>query len=162
MESNGGEWNWGWSNGCFPSRNLFSLFWFLIWFLITTCQGHIKWKRCTCLREHKISIRKTLFLMYYWLVKVKSLSRTRLFATPWTVACTKLLCPWDFLSKSTGVGCRFLLQGIFLTQGSNPGLPHCRQTLYHLSHQGSPLLVKPSARKSDCLNLNPGLITTTY
>ena len=30
-----------------------------------------------------------------------------------------------------------LLQGIFLTQGSNPGLPHCRQILYHLSHQGS-------------------------
>ena len=43
---------------------------------------------------------------------------------------------WDFLGKSTGVGCHFLLQGIFLTQGSNPGLPHCRQTLYHLSHQG--------------------------
>ena len=32
-----------------------------------------------------------------------------------------------------------LLQGIFLTQGSNPGLLHCRQILYHLSHQGSPL-----------------------
>ena len=33
----------------------------------------------------------------------------------------------------------FLLQGIFLTQGSNPGLPHCRRILYYLSHQGSPL-----------------------
>ena len=41
--------------------------------------------------------------------------------------------------KSTGVGCQFLLQGIFLTQESNPGLPHFRQTLYCLSHQGSPL-----------------------
>ena len=71
-------------------------------------------------------------------VKVKSLSRVRLFATPWTVACTRLLRPWDFLGKSTGVGCHFLLQGIFPTQGSNPGLLHCRQTLYHLSHQGSP------------------------
>ena len=50
---------------------------------------------------------------------------------------TRLLRPWDFLSKSTGVGCHFLLQGIFPTQGSNPGLPHCRQTLYGLSHQGS-------------------------
>ena len=38
----------------------------------------------------------------------------------------------------TGVDCRFLLQGIFPTQGSNPGLPHCRQILYHLSHQGKP------------------------
>ena len=53
------------------------------------------------------------------------------------VAWFRLLHPWDFLSKSTGVGCHFPLQGIFLTQGSNPGLPHCRQTLYHLSHQGS-------------------------
>ena len=40
--------------------------------------------------------------------------------------------------KSTRVGCHFLLQGIFPTQGSNPGLLHCRQVLYHLSHQGSP------------------------
>ena len=38
----------------------------------------------------------------------------------------------------TGVGCHFLLQGIFLTQGSNPGLLHCRQILYCLSYQGSP------------------------
>ena len=36
------------------------------------------------------------------------------------------------------MGCHFLLQGIFLTQGSNLGLPHCRQTLYCLSHQESP------------------------
>ena len=33
--------------------------------------------------------------------------------------------PWDFVGNSTGVGCHFLLQGIFPTQGSNPGLPHC-------------------------------------
>ena len=37
---------------------------------------------------------------------------------------------WDFPGNSTGVGCHCLLQGIFLTQGSNPGLLHCRQTLY--------------------------------
>ena len=42
--------------------------------------------------------------------EVKSLSRAQLFATPWRVACTKLLHPWDFLGKSTGVGYRFLLQ----------------------------------------------------
>ena len=52
---------------------------------------------------------------------------------------TRLLSPWDFPGKNTGVGCCFLLQGIFLTQGSNLGLPHCRQTLYRLSHQGSTL-----------------------
>ena len=49
----------------------------------------------------------------------------------------RLLHPWDFPGKSAGVGCHFLLQGIFPTQESNPGLPHCRQTLYRLSHQGT-------------------------
>ena len=49
---------------------------------------------------------------------------------------TRLLCPWDFLGKGTGVGCHFLLQGIFPTQGSSPGLLHCKWILYQLSHQG--------------------------
>ena len=44
----------------------------------------------------------------------------------------------DSLGKNTGAGCHALLQGIFPTQGLNPGLPHCRWILYHLSHQGSP------------------------
>ena len=43
----------------------------------------------------------------------------------------------DSPDKNTGVGCHVLLE-IFPTQGSNPGLSHCRQILYHLSHQGSP------------------------
>ena len=43
--------------------------------------------------------------------------------------------PWNFPGKSTGMGCHILLKGIFLTQGSNLALPHCRQTLYCLSHQ---------------------------
>ena len=45
----------------------------------------------------------------------------------------------DSPGKSTGVGCHFLFQGIFLSQGLNLGLLHYRQILYHLSHQGSPL-----------------------
>ena len=44
----------------------------------------------------------------------------------------------DSLGKNTGVGCHAHLQGIVPTQGSNPGLPHCRQILCHLGHQGSP------------------------
>ena len=51
---------------------------------------------------------------------------------------TRLLGLWDSPGKNTGVGCHPLLQGIFLTQESNPGLLHCRQILYHLSYQGSP------------------------
>ena len=49
------------------------------------------------------------------------------------------------------MGCHFLLQGIFLTQGSNSGLPHCRQTLYHLSNQGSLLLSWPALIQLICL-----------
>ena len=43
----------------------------------------------------------------------------------------------DSPGKNTGVGCHALFQGIFPTQGSNLGLPHCRQILHQLSHQGS-------------------------
>ena len=50
----------------------------------------------------------------------------------------RILCPWNSPGKNIGVGCHSLLQGIFRTQGSNLGLLHCRQILYHLSHQGSP------------------------
>ena len=46
--------------------------------------------------------------------------------------------PWNFPGKSTRMCCHFLLQGIFLTQGSNPGLPHCGQRLYLWTNQGSP------------------------
>ena len=53
---------------------------------------------------------------------------------------TSLLCPWNSPGKNTGVGSHSLLQGIFLTQGSNSGLLHCRQILYHLSHLGTPSL----------------------
>ena len=67
--------------------------------------------------------------------KVKSHSRVWLFEIPWTVARPDASVHEDFPGKNTGVSCHFLLQGIFPTQGSNLGLPHCRQTLYHLSHQ---------------------------
>ena len=59
---------------------------------------------------------------------VQSLSRVRLFANPWTVAHQAPLFSVhrDSPGKNTGVGCHALLQGIFPTQGSNPGLLHCR------------------------------------
>ena len=80
-------------------------------------------------------------------------SRVQLFVTLWTdcslpgssvhgilqARMLEWVCPWNSPGKNTGVGCYSLLQGIFLTQGSNLGLPHCRQIFYHLSHLGSPL-----------------------
>ena len=63
----------------------------------------------------------------------------QLFATPWTVA-ARFFSPWDSPGKNTVVGSHSLLQGIFQTQGLNPGLLHCRQILYHLIHLGSPIV----------------------
>ena len=48
----------------------------------------------------------------------------------------------DSPSKNTGVGCHALLQVIFPTQGLNPGLLHCRQILYYLSHQRNPRILE--------------------
>ena len=61
--------------------------------------------------------------------------------TPRTVALQAPLPMRDSPGKNTGVGCHALLQGIFPIQGSNPGLPHCRWILYHLSNQEGPSLL---------------------
>ena len=54
----------------------------------------------------------------------------------------KLYSPWNSAGQSTGVGSLSLLQEIFSTQGSYPGLPHCRWFLYQLSHKGSPRILE--------------------
>ena len=130
---------------------------------------------------------------------MKSLTRVRLFATPWTVAYqtppsmgfsrqeywSGLPCPppgdlpnlgieprsstlrADSLPaeplgkpRNTGVGSHSLLQGIFPTQGSNPGPPHCKRILYQLSHQGSPRILEwaafPFSGDLHDLGFNPG------
>ena len=85
----------------------------------------------------------------YWnaCVCAQSLSPIWLFAAP-----SRLLCPWDFPSTSTGVGYHFLLQGIFLTQGLNPcllHLLHLQADCLPLSHLGSPLLeISPPKHKA--------------
>ena len=48
----------------------------------------------------------------------------------------------DSTGKNIGVSCHAFLQGIFPTQGSKPGLLHCRQILYQLSHKGSPRILE--------------------
>ena len=66
----------------------------------------------------------------------------------------RLLCPQDLLSKNTGVGSHSLLRGIFPTQGSNPGLLHCRRFLY-LGRQRSPAFYISDALYPDSLVLCP-------
>ena len=60
---------------------------------------------------------------------------------PWTTAC-QALCHEDSPGKNTAVGCPALLQGIFPTQGLNPGVSPCKQILYYLSQQGSPRILE--------------------
>ena len=50
--------------------------------------------------------------------------------------------PWNSPGQNTGVGSLSILQRIFPTQGSNPGLLHCRWILYQLSHKGSPRILE--------------------
>ena len=54
----------------------------------------------------------------------------------------RLYSPWNSPGQNPGVGNCSLFQGTFPAQGSNPGLPHCRQILYQLSHQGSPRILE--------------------
>ena len=69
-------------------------------------------------------------VLHSWKVKVAQLCPT--------LRPHGLYSPWDSPGQNAGVGSLSLLQGTFPTQGSNPGLPHCRQILYQLSHKGSP------------------------
>ena len=75
------------------------------------------------------------FFFSHFTLLIPLIFSVRLLVTKWTVP-DRLLYPWDFPGKITGVGCHFLLQGIVPTQGSNLGLLCCRQTLYRLSHKG--------------------------
>ena len=54
---------------------------------------------------------------------------------------TRLLCPWDFPGKNTGVSCHFFLQGIFSTQGLNLSLLHWQADSLPVSHQGNPKVI---------------------
>ena len=78
------------------------------------------------------SLRKDMQLSREWVSVSCSVVSDSLW--PHGLLPARLLCPWDFSGRNTGVGCQFLLQEIFPTQGLNLCLLHCRQILYHLSH----------------------------
>ena len=66
--------------------------------------------------------------------------------------------PWNSPDQNTGVGSLSLLQGIFPTQGLNPGLPHCRCILYQLNHKRNPRVGSLSLLQGIFLELNQGLL----
>ena len=116
-----------------------------------------------CVRDYDRHFHRVLcyFLLYYFTSFVSSENSVTRWSWAWTLVSdhlssnprstvswyqfphqenNSLLCPWNSPVKNTGLGCHFLLRGIFPTQRLNLGLLHCRQILYHLSHQGSPNL----------------------
>ena len=86
--------------------------------------------------ETLISPLLSLFCCLFLFTKCQLLSSVRL--QPHGLKSTRLLCPWGFPGKNTGVGCRFLLQEIFLTKGSNPPVLHWQVDSLQLSHQENP------------------------
>ena len=95
--------------------------------LVCTSLSHRIWL-CSCAQKHLFWVG--LLFLFSRSVMPNSLQLHGPFPT-------RLLCPWDFPGKNTGVCCHFLLQGIFLSQGSNPGLLHWQTDSLLLSHQGS-------------------------
>ena len=73
-----------------------------------------------------------------WRAAVHGVAKSQTWLSDWT----GLYSPWNSPGQNPGVGSLFLLQGIFSTQGLNPGLPHCRRILHQLSHQGSPRILE--------------------
>ena len=84
----------------------------------------------------EMPLEEEIRILMHWMSEWKSLSCVWLFATPW------LYSPWNSPGQNTGVGSLSLLQGIFPSQGLNPGLTHCRHILYQLSHKGSPRILE--------------------
>ena len=72
---------------------------------------------------------------------------------------------WNSPDQNTGVGSRSLLQGIFPTKGLNPGLPHCKQILYQLSHNRNPRILEwiayPFTSRSSRPRNQTGVLCTT-
>ena len=74
-------------------------------------------------------------------------------------AAAVLYSPWNSPGQNTGVGSLSLLQGLFPTQGSNPGLLHCSQILYQLSHKGSSsFLNEPTEQSKEKASVNEAMM----
>ena len=89
----------------------------------------------------KVSRAECYILLYLLVWQVKNENESQ-----WVVSDSLQRCglynPWNSPGQNTGMGSLSLLQGIFPTQGSNPGLPHCWWILYQLSHKGSPRILE--------------------
>ena len=108
---------------------------------------HSIWQRIWKIQQWPQDWKRSVFIPIpkkdnakeYSMCLLSCFSHVQLFVTPWTIQSMEF--------SRNGVGSHSLLQGIFLTQGPNPGFLHCRWILYQLSYQGSPT--------SEVSHLNP-------
>ena len=104
----------------------------------------------TKVKIHTVGVRKMNVNIISFLLLLVTLSPNRSEVKWKSLSCVSLwlhglYSPRNSPGQNTGVGILSLLQGIFPTQGWNPGLPHCTRVLYQLSHQGSPTQGKPQS-----------------
>ena len=108
----------------------------LAWNTTTSFHDHLAFRRqFLALLSQSLIINISLYLYIYG----ESASHSVMSDSLWPHG---LYSSWNSPVQNTGVGSLPLLQGIFPTQGLNPGLSHCRWILYHLSHQGSPRILE--------------------
>ena len=106
--------------------------------------GHRRWGLPSATPQATNPPWESVFLLTSQLDTISNLQRSSLVAQscltlqPHGLWPARLFCPWDFPGKNTGVGCHFLLQGIFPTQGLNLRLLHWQADSLPLSHQGNP------------------------
>ena len=117
----------------------------LLLFFLGTCYFHCLEKDISLLPSLSILNISLIFilLLFYFYISFLGENEIKVMFNslqPCGLQPTRLLCPWDSSGKSTGMGSRSVLQGIFSTKGSNLALLHCKQILYHLSHQESPFV----------------------
>ena len=108
-------------------------------------EGHLVWFQCAVIKRREIEtigrINSVSITKLGWQPTLRLEQSCVCLVSPSLCNGARLLCPWDSPGKDTPVGCLFLLQRVFPTQGSNPHLlqlRHCIQILHWLSHQGSP------------------------
>ena len=105
------------------------------------------WELCNFLNleirldNTSIIVHSTVIFPWYLLFITLNLTESRSVMSD-SLQPQGLYSPWNSPGQNTRVGSRSCLQAIFPTQGSNPGIPHCRWILYQLSHQGSPRILE--------------------
>ena len=117
--------------------NSLSNFEFISVFDVRVCSNYTDLHETLLLSQHPL-LKRLPFSYCVFLTTLMKINGLSVKVTQaWPTLCDPMDCTWNSPGQNIGLGSRSLLQGIFPTQGSNPGLLHCRQILYHLSHQES-------------------------